>query len=149
MNRISKHAKTLRDAVDNGDDPMTAELNDTAAQGGKPKPSGTQQHCRVFILSFSAHKHKVHPFLIFTDAAKAISAGFGGDCTMSAIENRFRRIKSDAKLINKALAHGIDPFSLPIGGEDGSTSKPSMRAKNSDSGQKARFFLLLHSFMIF
>lgn len=44
-----------------------------------------------------------------------ISARFGGDCTKSAIENRFRRIKSDAKLINNAIAKGVDPITLNIG----------------------------------
>ncbi|KAG0646543.1 hypothetical protein D0Z07_7656 [Hyphodiscus hymeniophilus] len=100
MSRINKHAKTLRDAVDHGQDPMTVELNDTA-QGGKPKPSDS------------------------THSGEAISARFGGDCTMSAIENRFRRIKSDAKLINDALAHGTDPILLPIGGDDAARPKKS------------------------
>jgi hypothetical protein len=44
---------------------------------------------------------------------------FGGDCTKSALENRFRRIKSDAVLINQAFAKGIDPITLDIGGKDG------------------------------
>jgi hypothetical protein len=50
MNRINKHAKVLRDAVDNGEDPMMAELNDTAAQGGKSKPTGNQQLRLDFIF---------------------------------------------------------------------------------------------------
>ena len=45
----------------------------------------------------------------------AISKSFGGDCTKSAIDNRFRRIKSDARLIKDALAKGIDPITLPVG----------------------------------
>ncbi|KAH8654136.1 hypothetical protein BGZ60DRAFT_386768 [Tricladium varicosporioides] len=46
---------------------------------------------------------------------KAISDRFGGDCTQSAIDNRFRRIKSDAKMINEAIKRGIDPITLEIG----------------------------------
>jgi hypothetical protein len=48
-----------------------------------------------------------------------ISKRFGGDCTNSALENRFRRIKKDAKLINDAIEKGIDPITLDIGGTDG------------------------------
>ncbi|PBP23364.1 hypothetical protein BUE80_DR005982 [Diplocarpon rosae] len=44
-----------------------------------------------------------------------LSTRFGGDCTKSAIENRFRRIKIDAKLINDAVKKGVDPITLPIG----------------------------------
>jgi hypothetical protein len=32
---------------------------------------------------------------------------------VSALENRFRRIKSDAKALNDALAAGIDPLTIP------------------------------------
>ena len=48
-----------------------------------------------------------------------ISRCFGGDATKSAMENRFRRIKSDAKLINESVAAGIDPITLPIGDTNG------------------------------
>jgi hypothetical protein len=53
-----------------------------------------------------------------------ISKRFGGDCTFSALENRFRRIKKDAKLINDAIANGIDPITLDIGGTDGEVAVP-------------------------
>jgi hypothetical protein len=53
-----------------------------------------------------------------------ISKRFGGDCTFSALENRFRRIKKDAKLINDAIAKGIDPITLDIGGTDGEVAVP-------------------------
>jgi hypothetical protein len=60
-----------------------------------------------------------------------ISKRFGGDCTNSALENRFRRIKKDAKLINDAIEKGIDPITLDIGGTDGEVAvKPGrIRAK--------------------
>jgi hypothetical protein len=32
---------------------------------------------------------------------------------VSALENRFRRIKGDAKALNDAVAAGIDPFTIP------------------------------------
>ncbi|PBP20182.1 hypothetical protein BUE80_DR009006 [Diplocarpon rosae] len=44
-----------------------------------------------------------------------LSTRFGGDCTKYAIENRFRRIKIDAKFINDAVKKGVDPITLPIG----------------------------------
>ncbi|KAI9729495.1 MAG: hypothetical protein M1818_008518 [Claussenomyces sp. TS43310] len=43
-----------------------------------------------------------------------ISKAFGGDCTVSALENRFRRIKADAKSIRDALSEGIDPITLEL-----------------------------------
>lgn len=64
-----------------------------------------------------------------------MSAAFGGDCTASALENRFRRIKSDAKLVKDALAKGNDPITLDIGGPDGSIAP---KAK-SGSGQALSF----------
>lgn len=63
--------------------------------------------CFVFVLS---------TVLI---SVSDISDRFGGDSTTSAIENRFRRIKTDAKLVNIALAKGQDPIILNIGGADG------------------------------
>ncbi|PVH77945.1 hypothetical protein DL98DRAFT_422919 [Cadophora sp. DSE1049] len=54
-----------------------------------------------------------------SNKAQDISARFGGDCTKSAIENRFRRLKSDAKLINDAVKNGIDPITLNVGDTDG------------------------------
>ncbi|KAH8782157.1 hypothetical protein BGZ57DRAFT_926143 [Hyaloscypha finlandica] len=49
--------------------------------------------------------------------AQEIAARFGSDCTASALENRFRPLKRDAKLINDSIAKGIDPKTLPIGAE--------------------------------
>jgi hypothetical protein len=74
MSRINKHAKTLRDAVDNGQDPMTVELNDTA-QGGKSKPSGNQQPYDFILLQHCPNTST--PGLI--DSGEAISGSFGGD----------------------------------------------------------------------
>ncbi|KAF7931679.1 uncharacterized protein EAE98_004415 [Botrytis deweyae] len=50
---------------------------------------------------------------------KAISIRFGGDCTASALDNRFRRLKSDAKLINAAVARGEDPILMNVGDTNG------------------------------
>jgi len=60
---------------------------------------------------------------------------FGGDCTKSALENRFRRIKTDAKLINDAVKKGIDPMSLDIGGTDGENAVTSGRRVFPNSPQ--------------
>ncbi|KUJ17356.1 uncharacterized protein LY89DRAFT_583877 [Mollisia scopiformis] len=48
-----------------------------------------------------------------------IAARFGGDCTKSAVENRFRRVKSDAKLINDAVKNGVDPITINVGDTSG------------------------------
>ena len=49
MNRMNQHAKALKAAVDNGNDPMNVELNDTAAQGGKSKGKGNESRGFVWI----------------------------------------------------------------------------------------------------
>ena len=85
-------------------------------------------------LGHIQHKHTTRSLSDFTDSGEAISARFGGDCTQSAIENRFRRIKSDAKLMNDALANGVDPFTLPIGGDDAVKAPSGSRGKNGDNG---------------
>ncbi|CZT53038.1 uncharacterized protein RSE6_14471 [Rhynchosporium secalis] len=54
-----------------------------------------------------------------SDKTQEISARFGGDCTKSAIDNRFRRLKSDAKLINNAIQNGFDPITINVGDTDG------------------------------
>jgi hypothetical protein len=46
----------------------------------------------------------------------------GSDCTSSALENRFRRIKQDGKRINDAISTGVDPLSLGIGSGEGTNS---------------------------
>ncbi|CAD6443648.1 ba322ab6-cabc-4c17-89f2-6995816ea521 [Sclerotinia trifoliorum] len=53
---------------------------------------------------------------------KEISVRFGGDCTASAIDNRFRRLKSDAKLINAAIAKGEDPIFMNVGDTNGNVA---------------------------
>lgn len=49
----------------------------------------------------------------------------GSDCTASALENRFRRIKQDGKRINDAISKGIDPLSLGIGIGEGTINGPN------------------------
>jgi hypothetical protein len=61
------------------------------------------------------------------DFCSDIAARFGGDCTASAIDNRFRRIKKDAKLINDAIAKGIDPMTLDIGDTSGEVAMRSVK----------------------
>ncbi|KAA8573967.1 hypothetical protein EYC84_005509 [Monilinia fructicola] len=58
-----------------------------------------------------------HPGFKFDYAA--ISVRFGGDCTVSALENRFKRLKSDAKLINAAVANGEDPININVADTNG------------------------------
>ncbi|QSZ33889.1 hypothetical protein DSL72_005463 [Monilinia vaccinii-corymbosi] len=50
---------------------------------------------------------------------KATSDRFGGDCIVSPLENRFRRLKSDAKLINIAVGEGEDPININVADTDG------------------------------
>lgn len=46
----------------------------------------------------------------------------GSDCSASALENRFRRIKQDSKRINDAISRGVDPLTLGIGSGEGINS---------------------------
>lgn len=46
----------------------------------------------------------------------------GSDCSTSALENRFRRIKQDSKRINDAISRGVDPLTLGIGSGEGINS---------------------------
>jgi len=50
MNQINKHAKTLRDAVEAGLDPINIELNESA-QSGKTKGIGGRSSLADFLLS--------------------------------------------------------------------------------------------------
>ena len=43
-----------------------------------------------------------------------ISKFVGGDCTASAVDNRLRYYKTDAKLMAAAVARGEDPMDLNI-----------------------------------
>jgi hypothetical protein len=52
MNQINKHAKTLRDAVEAGMDPINIELNENA-QRGKTKGIGGRSNLADFLLSFA------------------------------------------------------------------------------------------------
>ncbi|RDW83019.1 hypothetical protein BP5796_04510 [Coleophoma crateriformis] len=60
-----------------------------------------------------------------------LSKCFGGDATKSAMENRFRRIKSDAQLIKASIAKGLDPIHIPIGEGDGTTHRKGGRGEIS------------------
>jgi hypothetical protein len=42
---------------------------------------------------------------------------------VSALENRFRRVKTDAKSLNDALAQGIDPITISTDSLNGKTGK--------------------------
>jgi len=44
-----------------------------------------------------------------------IAKAMGSDCTPSAIENRFRKLKVEAKWIEDALENGKDPLELKLG----------------------------------
>jgi hypothetical protein len=48
---------------------------------------------------------------------------------VSALENRFRRIKGDAKALNDALAQGIDPITIPTDSLNGKIGKGRLQPK--------------------
>lgn len=55
----------------------------------------------------------------------------GSDCSVSAIENRFRPLKRQVILINKTVEDGVDVATLGIGSGGGKTQRsPSLSAKH-------------------
>jgi hypothetical protein len=69
-----------------------------------------------------------------------MSKRFGGDCTFSALENRSKRIKKDAKLINDAIGKGIDPITLGIGGTDGEVAVKPGKIRANGREKLSLFF---------
>ncbi|KAG9236712.1 hypothetical protein BJ875DRAFT_503184 [Amylocarpus encephaloides] len=90
MTKVNNFSELIHEAVDRGEDPMGVVLDDTA-------------------LVPKAKSKAPKP--------SELATKFGGDCTRSALENRFRRIKRDAKAMNEALDKGINPITLPIGAD--------------------------------
>lgn len=89
-----------------------------------------------YLRWLSTHLHRA-----FIDLYPDIAVRFGGDCTKSALENRFRRVKADAKLINDAIKNGIDPITLNIGETNGQVA---LNGKGS-SGQTLRIISFVMS----
>lgn len=101
-----------------------------------------------FLLSFAPNTfpfRSYDPLLISVD----IAARFGGDCTTSALENRFRRIKKDAKLINDSIAKGIDPITLPIGDTDGEVAVRRVKSGPGQMKSSSNFPCTLHISFLF
>lgn len=73
------------------------------------------------------------------DFLLAIAVRFGGDVTLYAIENRFKRIKKDAQLINDSIAKGIDPMDLEIGGANNDAVRVRTPCAKRDAGQTRQF----------
>jgi hypothetical protein len=149
MNVINKNAKLLTKAVEAGMDPFTVELHD-APQSGTPRGRGNKW-LRYSMISFAyCTEHDFFTFLrSLVDFYLDIAPRFGGDCTASALENRFRRIKKDAKLINDSIVEGIDPITLAIGDTDG---EAAIRGVKRGPGQIKNFLnhqaLCLFSFYL-
>jgi len=78
-----------------------------------------------------------------------IAARFGGDCTTSAVENRFRRIKKDAQLINDSIKKGIDPITLPIGDTDGEAAVRNVKRGPGQRSNSPNPSSTLHIFLLF
>lgn len=117
MRSIQSNAKQLRNAVEAGVNASTIILED----GINVTRGIIAEHKLFFIIFCHSTLHALHAvsFVPFIDLPIEISARFGGDCTKSALENRFRRLKSDAKLINDAVAKGQDPITINVGDTNG------------------------------
>lgn len=133
MAQVSGNAADLMVAVDLGQDPINIVLKDRAVQGGrKAKDKGSLSH-NSCEFHFVTHRHQHHELalsshvVLFVDVILDISVRFGGISTQSAIDNRFRKVKVDAKSINKAVANGVDPFTLNIGDSLGSAAGDGKR----------------------
>ncbi|KAH8805948.1 hypothetical protein F5884DRAFT_755497 [Xylogone sp. PMI_703] len=131
--KIKETAQAFRDAVDEGKDPHTVSI-DEAAKASPLKTKGANGEGRIFFGSHAMRIFVQLPALIHF--LLDIAVRFGGDCTKSALENRFRRIKADAKRMNDAVARGIDPVTLIIGAYD-------VKDSPSSQGQKLYQFVLV------
>lgn len=102
------------------------------------KVSFIVEHKLLFITFFFTHNENLadHSPRLCIDFHVAISLRFGGDCTASALDNRFRRLKSDAKLINAAVAKGEDPILMNVGDTNGEI------ACKGKGGDESMFFLV-------
>lgn len=126
MKEVETHGRMLRAALHAGLDPITVDLEAAPAAYGKGIRSRRVvfihflfQFCPItYLIPLFASVSALVTVLI---SVSDISDRFGGDSTTSAIENRFRRIKTDAKLVNIAVNKGQDPIILNIGGENGHT----------------------------
>jgi len=49
-----------------------------------------------------------------SDSLPEIAIRYGDGANKTGVEFRFRRVKSGAKLLNEAVALGIDPFNIPF-----------------------------------
>lgn len=123
FNHINKCATLIRDTVDVGQNPLDVNVDDTAGAVKVTTASGSKQSSLFPLRHFfqfsscpccSVIPTSSVPLLILI---AAISKAFPGEkCSASALENRFRRIKSDARLIREALAKGTDPATLNLDG---------------------------------
>ena len=122
MRKINRHAESLKEAVKKGVDPKTVPFDESSRQEEK-KAKGSECHSLSFISLISSTYH-----ILFCHHSQCIdwvldlALRFGGDCTSSALENRFRRIRSDAKLINEAVTSGVDPITINIGDTNGTVA---------------------------
>jgi hypothetical protein len=150
MKPITTFAKQLQSAIANRENVDVIEFKSNAKRTAAKKSSGDQ---------YTNFHHLPYPLFIFTITSGCvlllcwfllgIARAMGGDCTGSACENRFRRIKQDAKAINAALKNGIDPMTLNIGEQEVSNrSAPRSHGWynvfSSDSMHNT--YLLLHKF---
>lgn len=76
----------------------------------------------------------------FWQSHPEIAKRYGGDCTVSALDNRFRRVKADAKLLNDALAQGIDPITITTDSLNGKVGN----GKGTKQGRKFLCFSFCH-----
>ncbi|KAL3422932.1 hypothetical protein PVAG01_04679 [Phlyctema vagabunda] len=134
MTQARRDGDALKEAVARGEEPAKVILSGSTSQSkAKELSKHYGDNCTAKAVQRRLDKLKpdaagfreavaagIDPFTIpltphSSEGTKDISDRFGGDCTKSAVENRFRRIKTDAKLINDALSNKIDPITLPIG----------------------------------
>jgi len=140
MSVINGNAELLRSAVDQGINPITVDISD-AAQARKASRKGMgDKPCTISLSLYSTSQiiTWLPPFILCSvvNFLLDISARFGGDCTAGAIQNRFKRIKKDAVLINQAVAAGIDVITINVGDTSGAN------AIKGGMGQKAHIFYM-------
>lgn len=100
-----------------GVDPMTIPVGE---KGGTNHHNRETSICTSFI-----HFVVVYRFFPIGCSLRFwldIATNYGGDCTKWGIDTQFRKIKTDAMLIRRAVAKGVDPITVPVG-ENGRSVK--------------------------
>ena len=110
MSYVKRFAAQITTAVTNGQDPIKIDFSEARSKAGETR---MEYYSLMFFLAQLLFDFDFD----FDGFCVGLSKCMGSDTTMSAVENRFRPIKVNARIINDALKKGMDPLTLGIGSD--------------------------------